>query len=98
MNQDTIRLRLKIWNFCEERDCDKFHAPRNLAYQRKCAVTNSSITETLEAPHIVPYKGSSTNHVQNDSLLRGDIYTLFDLDLLRIDENYIIHLDKSIED
>ena len=25
------------------------------------------------------------------------IYTLFDLDLLRIDENYIIHLDKSIE-
>tara|TARA_B100000401_G_C52518888_1_gene583329 strand:- start:192 stop:359 length:168 start_codon:yes stop_codon:yes gene_type:complete len=23
---------------------------------------------------------------------------LFDLDLLRIDENYLIHIDKSIED
>ena len=73
---------------------------RNLlkVYDNKCAITNSSITETLEAAHIIPYKGSSTNHVQNGILLRADIHTLFDLDLLRIDENYIIHLDKSIED
>ena len=73
---------------------------RNLlkVYDNKCAIPNSSITETLEAAHIIPYKGSSTNHVQNGILLRADIHTLFDLDLLRIDENYIIHLDKSIED
>ena len=69
-----------------------------LAYERKCAVTNSSITETLEAAHIIPYKGSSTNHVQNGILLRADIHTLFDLDLLRIDKNYRIHIDESIED
>ena len=58
----------------------------------------SSISETLEAAHIIPYKGSSTNHIQNGILLRADIHTLFDLDLLRIDENYLIHLDKSISD
>lgn len=26
------------------------------AYERKCAVTNESITESLEAAHIIPYK------------------------------------------
>ncbi len=67
-------------------------------YENKCAVTRSSIPETLEAAHIIPYKGSSTNHIQNGILLRADIHTLFDLDLLRIDENYLIHIDKSIED
>ena len=98
MNQDIKRLQSKISSFCEERDWDKFHTPKNLAYERKCAVTNSSITETLEAAHIIPYKGSSTNHVQNGILLRADIHTLFDLDLLRIDKNYRINIDESIED
>ena len=50
------------------------------------------------AAHIIPYKGSSTNHVQNGILLRADIHTLFDLDLLRIDKNYRINIDESIED
>ena len=56
------------------------------------------IAKVTLAAHIIPYKGSSTNHVQNGILLRADIHTLFDLDLLRIDENYLIHIDKSIED
>ena len=59
---------------------------------------HSTITETLAANHIIPNKWSSTNHFQNGILLRADIHTLFDLDLLRIDENYLIHIDKSIED
>ena len=73
---------------------------RNLlkVYDNKCAITNSTIPETLEAAHIIPYKGSSTNHIQNGILLRADIHTLFDLNLFRIDENYIIYVDKSIED
>ena len=52
----------------------------------------------IQAAHIIPYKGSSTNHVQNGILLRADIHTLFDLDLLRIDKNYRINIDESIED
>ena len=123
MNQDIKTLQSKISSFCEERDWDKFHTPKNLAisicleasicrrqgqgefrrnllkvYDNKCAITNSTIPETLEAAHIIPYKGSSTNHIQNGILLRADIHTLFDLNLFRIDENYIIYVDKSIED
>jgi predicted restriction endonuclease len=42
------------------------------------------VTEVLEAAHIKPYKGSKTNHVTNGLLLRADIHTLFDLNLLGI--------------
>jgi len=85
-------------SICRRQGQENFRRKLLKAYERKCAVTNSSITETLEAAHIIPYKGSSTNHVQNGILLRADIHTLFDLDLLRIDKNYRIHIDESIED
>ena len=85
-------------SICRRQGQGKFRKELLNAYEEKCAITNSSIPETLEAAHIIPYKGSSTNHIQNGILLRADIHTLFDLDLLRIDENYLIHIDKSIED
>ena len=31
MNQDIKRLQSKISSFCEERDWDEFHTPKNLA-------------------------------------------------------------------
>jgi hypothetical protein len=39
----------------------------------------------LEAAHIKPYRGEQDNHPENGLLLRSDIHTLFDLDLLGID-------------
>jgi predicted restriction endonuclease len=39
----------------------------------------------LEAAHIVPYQGSTTNHVENGLLLRADLHTLFDLEYLAVD-------------
>ncbi|MBO8223110.1 hypothetical protein HA142_06245 [Prochlorococcus marinus str. XMU1401] len=87
-----------LLSICRRQGQGKFRKELLNAYEKKCAITNSSIPETLEAAHIIPYKGSSTNHIQNGILLRADIHTLFDLDLLRIDENYLIHIDKSIED
>jgi hypothetical protein len=38
----------------------------------------------LEAAHIIPYRGPQTHEVSNGLLLRADIHTLFDLDLLKI--------------
>ena len=97
--KDILDSRNRILaSICRRQGQQKFRRKLLETYQRKCAVTNSSITETLEAAHIIPYKGSSTNHVQNGILLRADIHTLFDLDLLRIDENYLIHIDKYIQD
>jgi len=38
----------------------------------------------LEAAHIDPYRGRESNHPENGLLLRADLHTLFDLDLLGI--------------
>lgn len=54
------------------------------AYRGRCAVTGCSILQVLEAAHIVPYRGEQTNTIINGLLLRADIHTLFDLNLLGI--------------
>lgn len=50
-----------------------------------CAMSGSTVIETLEAAHIVPYQGPGTNHPSNGLLLRADLHTLFDLGLLAVD-------------
>jgi hypothetical protein len=55
------------------------------AYGGRCTISGCSIEAVLEAAHIIPYRGPETNHVQNGLLLRADLHTLFDLDLLWID-------------
>ena len=54
------------------------------AFQNRCAISDCDIVEALEAAHIVPYLGAATNLVSNSILLRADIHTLFDRNLLRI--------------
>ncbi|WP_407668237.1 HNH endonuclease [Paraburkholderia ferrariae] len=51
----------------------------------RCAITGCSIRDVLEAAHITPYLGPETNHVANGLLLRTDLHTLLDCDLLGID-------------
>ncbi|MEI9912276.1 MAG: HNH endonuclease signature motif containing protein [Bacteroidota bacterium] len=53
-------------------------------YGSKCMVTGCKIPDILEAAHINPYKGEKDNHPANGLLLRADIHTLFDLDLIGI--------------
>ncbi|WP_129633788.1 HNH endonuclease [Candidatus Oscillochloris fontis] len=54
------------------------------AYEGKCAITHCNAEQALEAAHIVPYRGSDTNHPSNGLLLRADLHTLFDLGLIAI--------------
>ncbi len=54
-------------------------------YGARCAITNCSVEEALEAVHILPYKGPQTNHPSNGLLLRADIHVLFDLGLITVD-------------
>ena len=61
-----------------------FRASLLAAYSSTCAVTGCKVEAILEAAHIIPYLGPTTNHVQNGLLLRADIHTLFDLQLLAI--------------
>ena len=55
------------------------------AYNGRCAVTGCDTVSALEAAHITPYLGPESNHVTNGLLLRADIHTLLDLDLIGID-------------
>ena len=55
------------------------------AYDSRCAVTGCDVVEVLEACHIVPYRGPSTNDPRNGILLRADLHTLFDLGLMAFD-------------
>lgn len=51
-------------------------------FDRRCLLSGCSIEELLEAAHIWPYRGPSDNHLTNGLLLRADLHTLFDVDLL----------------
>jgi hypothetical protein len=62
-----------------------FRADLIRAYGGRCAVTGCDAAAALEAAHIAPYSGPASNHVGNGLLLRADIHTLFDLDLIGID-------------
>ncbi|WBA55420.1 HNH endonuclease [Providencia sp. 21OH12SH02B-Prov] len=69
-----------------------------LAYKNKCAVTGCQFQEILEAAHIQAYSevGQEGNTINNGILLRADIHTLFDLGLLKINENYTVELSNDL--
>jgi hypothetical protein len=47
-------------------------------------VTGCEVLAVLEAAHLKPYRREEDNHPANGVLLRADIHTVFDLDLLGI--------------
>jgi hypothetical protein len=53
-------------------------------YGDRCMITNCELIDIVEAAHISPYRNESDNHPENGILLRADLHTLFDLDLLGI--------------
>ena len=55
------------------------------AYGGRCAITGCEVRDVLEAAHIYPYRGPDTNKVSNGLLLRADLHTLFDCNLIYID-------------
>lgn len=66
-------------------------------YQNVCVVTGCKIVAILEAAHIKPYRGENDNYPSNGLLLRADIHTLFDLDLLGIEPTSLrVELHRSI--
>ncbi|MBB2147652.1 HNH endonuclease [Pedobacter gandavensis] len=67
-------------------------------YGAKCMVTNCSILSIIEAAHINPYRGQKDNHGENGLLLRADIHTLYDLNLIAIEPiSFTIHISDKIK-
>ena len=68
-----------------------------VAYNRKCAISGCTVVEALEAAHIEPYNGVGTNKTKNGLLLRADIHTLWDLNLIGINPKTLkIAISKDI--
>lgn len=66
-------------------------------YERRCAITGCRLMAVLEAAHINPYRGDEDHHPENGLLLRTDIHTLFDLDLLGINPDTLcVELHPSL--
>lgn len=63
-------------------------------YGNICMVTGCTLLDVLEAAHIKPYRGDLDNHLSNGLILRSDIHTLFDLNLIAINPSSMnIHVN-----
>jgi hypothetical protein len=50
-------------------------------------ISGCNLIDVVEAAHISPYRGKEDNNPSNGLLLRADLHTIFDLDLLGIHPN-----------
>ena len=91
--QETVggqTARERVWKqIVQRRGQRRFREILLQSYQETCQVTGFTGVEALEAAHIVPYAAGQyqANDPTNGLLLRADIHTLFDLDLLKVDPN-----------
>ncbi|HYX14207.1 MAG TPA: HNH endonuclease [Nostoc sp.] len=68
------------------------------AYSSKCAITNFDADAALEAAHIIPYIETENNHPSNGLLLRADLHTLFDLNLIAINpKTMMVHISPILQ-
>jgi hypothetical protein len=67
-----------------------------IAFSSKCCISHCAIESVLEAAHIIPHVEESNYKVTNGLLLRADLHTLFDLNLLGIDRECIVHISDSL--
>jgi putative restriction endonuclease len=76
---------------------DAFRQALRMRFEDTCLVTRCRLPDLLEAAHISPYRGEKDHHPSNGLLLRADIHTLFDLNLLGIDPATLeVHLHPRI--
>lgn len=71
-------------SIAERKGQRKFRTKLLKAYQGRCAITGFNAEQALEAAHIRPYQGEDTSETWNGLLLRADIHTLFDLNLITV--------------
>ncbi len=65
-------------------------------YGPRCMVSRCLLVDIVEAAHIWPYRNLSDNHPDNGLLLRADLHTLFDLDLMGIDpDTHEVHMSPA---
>jgi putative restriction endonuclease len=69
------------------------------AYKERCCISGCSDLPVLDAAHIIPFSKTVSNDTSNGLLLRTDLHTLFDEDLLGIEPfTLTVHIAESITD
>lgn len=68
------------------------------AYHGQCCITGCNAEAVLEAAHIRKHAEETDYSTTNGLLLRADIHTLFDLNLLKIDYLGRVIIDESLKD
>ena len=87
---------IKWIDVCERPGQGRFRDVLMIAYAGSCCVTGCSVIEVLEAAHIDPFNGESSDHPENGLLLRCDLHALFDQSLMAIDpKTYFVHFAPS---
>jgi predicted restriction endonuclease len=77
----------------------EFRANLLNSYGGKCVISECEVAETLEASHIDPWCNSESQNASNGLLLRADLHTLFDRDLIGIQPGTMtVHVAKSIRE
>ena len=67
-------------------------------FGEQCVICGCKVLHVLEAAHINPYRGEKDNHVENGLLLRADLHTLFDLNLLGIEPSKLtVHFHPEVD-
>jgi hypothetical protein len=75
-----------------------FRDKLRLRYANQCVISSCRILDVLEAAHIRAYRGPKDNHPANGLLLRADLHTLFDLNLIGIDPTSLrVHINPSLK-
>jgi putative restriction endonuclease len=61
-------------------------------------VTGEHSLPVLDAAHIQPYLGPSSNHVQNGLVLRTDIHRLYDAGYVTVTPDLRFHVSQRLRD
>lgn len=82
----------------QRRGQQKFRRSMLRAFGNRCVFSGCRLVDLLEAAHIDPYRGDAGHHRSNGLLLRADLHTLFDLNLLAVDpEALALLLSPSVK-
>lgn len=69
-----------------------------LKHGGKCLITGCNVKDVLEAAHIKSYRGPRDHNIRNALLLRADLHTLFDLNLVAIHPLTLrVHIHPSLK-
>lgn len=93
-NRDT---RLEVLQaILRRRGQQRFRESLTRRYGRACMVSGCRLFDVVEAAHISPFRGIEDHHPENGLLLRADLHTLFDLDLLGVEPDGLgVHLNPE---